>query len=164
MRGGRFLAAAAACTALAGGCWFGTNPPEVAPPVEVPPDPNEVVLTGRVQFFDRVDHMTRPAPGWMVTVAWFGADGDRDGQPDLVDTWITRAGMSGVYDVRFRSNTVVAAEMRAALCDYDPVLADCCLDIPPCPPSNCQIWGAIRRISVAPGQRFQQDLVVPCSH
>lgn len=160
----RFAAAALAALLLGGACWFETTPPERDEPPVVPVDPNEVVLTGLVQFFDRTDHHTRPAVGWLVTVTWLGPDKNGDGQPDALDAWILRAGSAGVYETRFNSRTVIAAEVRGARCDYDPVAADCCLDIPPCDPRNCQIWGSARRLNVVPGQRYQQDVVVGCDH
>lgn len=146
-------------------CLFSTTAPKRTPTPGEPSDPTEVVLTGLVQFFDRSDGRTRSVPEWPVSVVWLGPDRTGDGQPDVVNRAVINSGPSGVYEARYRDRTLTTAEVKAAVCTYNPDQYACCLATPPeCPTSQCQIWTTPRRLTVHPGQRSQQNVVVPCDH
>lgn len=165
MRGPALRWSPAVVALFASACLFSTTPPERpdGTPV-VPPDPNLIQITGLVQLFDRTDYHTRAAVDWPVMAIWYKPDPLRPGQLSIEQRTVVRSGNGGSYQVALSSRDVVAVEVQAIVCDYDPVEASCCVENPPCSGPQCQVWTAPRRLSVAPGVRLQQNLVVRCEH
>jgi hypothetical protein len=149
---------------LASACLFSTTPPERQTPDPVPIDPDLIVVTGVVQLFDRTDGHTRAAVDWTVRATWYKPDPLRPGQYSVEQRSVVHSGNGGSYEVSLSSREVVAVEIQAVTCEFDPALSNCCVDVPPCVGPQCQIWTAARRLNVAPGMQLQQHLVVRCEH
>lgn len=149
--------------ALAGSsCWFSTTPPKPSGSGPDNEDPSAAVVTGSVQFFDRTDHHTRSAPGWLVQASWYVSGGG--GDPLRLDhREVTYSNSSAVYEIRYVHPKVVAVDVQARICVVDLDGMDCCLSDPPCSKPECtSIWSSAKRVLVGPGGRTQQSLIVAC--
>ena len=122
-------------------------------------DPNRAVVTGVVRLRDHTDGHTRVAPDRAVRGLWYR----RNEEGQSVQLWydIVRTNGNGVYELACSDRRLQWVEVQTMICDYDPVTVECCLDVPPtC--NTCDMWAASRSVSMAPGSRTQQDLVVNC--
>jgi len=158
-------AAIPAAVVLVTACLFSTTPPKPSADEDQnpPPDPNTAVVVGQVLHFGLMDRTYRRAPGRGVSVTEFGSDRNGDGQLDRLGDQDVMSDRSGTFRVTIRQRDLQAVELKAWLCSYDGSNnLECCLDIPPCPPSMCNIWTTPRRFALHVGETLQQEIVVPC--
>ena len=162
MRRSLWIAAVAALALPA--CWYSTTRPKPSSTgTNGGLDPQTVEVTGLVQLFDRSDHHLRTMPGWTVQASLYVRN-PRGGAPVFSTQQILQSGSDGVFRVRFTAADAAAVDLRGRSCDFDPDTQDCCLQEPPCAPSNCAIWATVSRVSVVPGQSTQGDVTVGCDH
>ena len=157
-----FLALAAASS-----CLFSTTPPRPESPPGENTNPNLTVITGLVRHRDR-DGRYVSMPGRMVHAQWLGPDPASPGHFLPLTTSIVRSGNGGSYRVQVTDSRLVAVELKALRCEYDPdnpdPNTDCCLETPPCPEGCLAIWRVPKRVTAHPGDRLQQDMIVPCDY
>jgi hypothetical protein len=159
-------AAFPAAVVLVCACLFSTTPPKPSADgdQEPAPDPNSAVVVGQVMHFGLVDRVYRRAPGRYVSIVAFGPDRNGDGQLDRLGDQDVRSDRSGTYRATIQHRDLQAVELKAWICSYDPATTDleCCIENPPCPPSQCNIWTTPRRFALHPGNTLNQQVIVPC--
>lgn len=145
------------------GCLFSTTPPERREEPGSSNNPDLVVVTGLVRHYDRTDSHYRNMPGRPVLVEWISTTRDRDGRLVVLQDYIVFSEGSGVYRSEYADPRLGSVRIRPFLCIERAPDLDCCLDLEnPC--QECQVWMPPVTLPVAPGERVQKDLIVPCDH
>lgn len=144
-------------------CLFETTAPKPRPGSgDSDVNPDAAIVTGLVQIYDRQDRDVTPGREWYLSVTWYRADTNRDGQLEVLSRTITRSGLDGVYRIEYESPLVVRVEVAPRMCVVDFEAMECCLGNPPCNGTPCAIWLPAVGVNVHQGERLQRNLTVRC--
>lgn len=154
--------AAAFGLVLTSSCLFSTTAPERHVPAVPAAPENQAEVTGLVQHVDARDNHVRSTPGRVVRARWYRYQQSTRAYV-LIKVSTVHSGNGGAYRLTYADPSIAAVEMDALRCDVsadDTNVEDCFLNVND---PRCSIWTRSVFITLAPGDRVQAHLRVPCA-